>query len=1202
MTKTSLKPIPLLVASLIGVIVLTPFFEENAYADLSSLQPSVQASGDFNLSSLEDSLLSVSLQPPSFPSLPSSSKRYAPNQLLIKFRSSGPYAFTQDAESLFKNQVSWASAVAYNNSELDKLNKEAGLVAVKGLLGRQGGMSTAQALRKETEETTKILSRYPQRTTRAAKDAIRPSLTGWYRFTFTSGTDIVNLIRRYKKLSEVEAVQPNYIIEKRDLLPNDTYIDPDQNGAWAQGAWAQNYADLWGLKLVGAPKAWETTQGRKPDGKPIIVAVVDSGIDYNHPDLWKNIYVDPTVIADRNSDGVVDLDDADLNGNHQIEPNEIRDHMFGWDIPYNDNDPKDLIEGHGTHVAGTIAATANNGIGIAGVAPQAKILPVKGFDDNGGGFTEWLAEAVHYAATHGADVINNSWGCVNRCPQDPILEDVVREAYGLGSVIVFAAGNSHDDVQYYSPENMAETIAVAASDHEDKPSDFSNYGTQVDVAAPGGDSGPSCENFGINNILSLRAGNTDPYATCGDGWKEKMVVGEKYYRARGTSMAAPHTSGVAALILAKHPDISNEDVRQILMASSDDIDKPGFDNNTGAGRINAFKALQIDSVPQLKITTPANNANFGKRDTETVSISGTAAGTNFLKYELFYRAANGETAWQPIGPAVLSPVIEGPLGEWRIKDIPENNYHLMLKVTTQNGFSFQEVVGVNVLWAAPILILNQTTAVSVAISGDRIVWLDSRSSEGFETWYEIFWMDLNTGIEKKIPNVKLRPFEIGSPEIWGDTIIWKGTDGIRPTLNKYDIKTNTRSKLLDFVNGYLPQICGDRIVWGDPGPGSDSDNAFLYSLKSNSMKKLLDWRDNSEQKNPDISGDRVVWLDDRHRIETVYLYDLTTEEQRRIPPIEGRYPDGKIPRPDDFTRPKIWKDKIFWIDTRGELFDKDLYYYDLATETEHAITQGKRCYSFKVSENRVVWTDDRYGPVLDIFLYDLDKKTEQRITKQSLWNLGTGPAFDLSGNRLIFEDDDKKLYLVELGPQNHPPVLEFSDLIEDNTIQEEQSVRFTFTVTDPDHDPMAWQIHPAPLPRGVVMKTIDSRAGQETKEFTWTPDFNQAGGYEFSIRAMDPSDASAAKDFKITVEDIDFIRGDANSDGEIDMSDVIRMLLYMFKGAEITLNKDAADFNDDGYLDISDAINLLQFLYKGGPNPPPPFPNPGIDPTSDNLN
>ena len=375
-----------------------------------------------------------------------------------------------------------------------------------------------------------------------------------YVLEMGAGSDVRQAVDDFKKDPNVEYAQPDFVAEV-NMVPNDPYFSSSLR------SWGQPYDDLWGLKKMNTSAAWDTTQG-----EGVIVAVVDSGVDYNHPDIAANI-------------------------------------VPGWDFVTNTSDPMDT-NGHGTHVAGTIAAVGNNSLGIIGVAPKAKIMPLKAISSIGLGRTSDLSAAIVYAAQHGAKVINNSWGCVTSCPSNPIAEAAVRQAEDLGAVVVFAAGNSTSDVVNMSPQNMTDhkPIVVAASCPDDTLAYFSNYGSLVDVTAPG--SGLRADIYGI---LSLKAANC---FLCKDS--PNLIVNNNYLRIAGTSMAAPYVSGLAALVLSKRPDLTVEEVKTKIKVTATSI--PGF---PGAGMVNALAATRIFAINAGPDLTTTVNALLGLNGTVT---------------------------------------------------------------------------------------------------------------------------------------------------------------------------------------------------------------------------------------------------------------------------------------------------------------------------------------------------------------------------------------------------------------------------------------------------------------------------------------------------------------------------------------------------------------------------------------------------------
>ena len=341
---------------------------------------------------------------------------------------------------------------------------------------------------------------------------------------------VLEMIEKYKKDPNVEYAEPNYI-RKAFLTPDDL-----------QG-------NQWGITQIKLPQAWNTETG----SSNIIIAIVDSGVDYAHLDLVNNIWL--------NDDLVNGLDD-DLNGK--------TDDYYGWDFvgsdyqnSAEDDDPMDVVD-HGTFCAGIASAETNNAIGIAGVSWNSKIMVVRVLDNDGFSNDSIIAPGIIYAADEGADIISLSLGGAG---SSSTLEDAVDYAYSEGCLLVAASGNSDSSSVDY-PAAYDNVIAVGATNESDErcdPDDWgfglgSNYGAELDVVAPG------------NNIYSTSLGGV-------------------YGTQAGTSMAAPFVSGLAALIWSYNPTLTNMDVRDTIISSADDIGSSGWDAYTGYGRINAEEAL-----------------------------------------------------------------------------------------------------------------------------------------------------------------------------------------------------------------------------------------------------------------------------------------------------------------------------------------------------------------------------------------------------------------------------------------------------------------------------------------------------------------------------------------------------------------------------------------------------------------------------------
>ena len=377
-------------------------------------------------------------------------------------------------------------------------------------------------------------------------------LSRWFTVSLDAGQDVDQAVKAYQQSGLVEYAEPVYVYSIAST-PNDPYFSTDSS-------WGQSYADQWGLKDIQCEKAWNVSRG----DNSVIVAVIDTGVDYTHPDLAANIWNNPAEIAnngiDDNGDGYVD---------------DIR----GWNFIDNNNDVSDP-NGHGSHVSGIIAAVGNNGQGISGVCWQAKIMAIKALTSSGAGSSTDLSAAIKYAADNGARVINISWGGYGN---SSVIQDALDYAYAHNCVIVAAAGNNNTDAGRFFPGNYGPAITVAACDANDHKASFSNYGTVVDVTAPGVD------------ILSLRAKGTDM------GHNEANIVGNDYYRSSGTSMATPFVSGLAALVLSVHPEFSNADVEQAIISSCDHLGAEGKNDDYGYGRINASRTLTLNTTEQIKV-------------------------------------------------------------------------------------------------------------------------------------------------------------------------------------------------------------------------------------------------------------------------------------------------------------------------------------------------------------------------------------------------------------------------------------------------------------------------------------------------------------------------------------------------------------------------------------------------------------------------
>ena len=383
---------------------------------------------------------------------------------------------------------------------------------------------------------------------------------------------VLDAVKKYALDDDVEYAEPDFMAYA-DMVPNDPLYSPYQ--------WHMDNAEM--NSGINAEEAWKISTGINDAGEKIIVAVIDTGIAYEN---YYPYYQAP------------DLADTCF--------------VQGYDFINDDAHPND-DNNHGTHVAGTIAQSTNNNLGVAGVAHDACLMPIKALDRRGSGPYTAIAEAIYYAADEGADVINMSLG---GSADSLTLKNAVAYAYGKGVVIVAAAGNSNTDTPHYPSSYNDYVISVGATDYNKDRAPYSNYGPDVDVMAPGGDTGEDS--------------NVDSY---GDGVLQQTFSSSRrlndfnYYFFQGTSMAAPHVAGTAALLVANGNATTPDDIRAALESTTQDLGAPGRDDIFGYGLIDAAAALgwnagPIDNPPTISITNPTESATIVGAITITANATG----------------------------------------------------------------------------------------------------------------------------------------------------------------------------------------------------------------------------------------------------------------------------------------------------------------------------------------------------------------------------------------------------------------------------------------------------------------------------------------------------------------------------------------------------------------------------------------------------
>lgn len=440
---------------------------------------------------------------------------------------------------------------------------------------------------------------------------------------------------------------PNHIynVERHD---DDDHLDPFRH-------------DQWGLDAIRIDGAWERTTG----SATVVIGILDTGVELDHPDLAPNVYVNPA--EDLNGNGrfdpwgaatIVDGVSGDLDGIDQ-DRNGYVDDVSGFDFVdqvtanLGDWSGRDGVaedeQGHGTLVAGVAGAKGGNSRGISGVAPDCRIMSLRAFDATGDGEDDDIAAAIVYAADNGVDVLNMSFGDLYR---SPLLADAVRYASERGVLMVASSGNNGIPDPHY-PSGFPEVMSVGATRPDSLLSFFSAFGSSMSLVAPGED------------ILT--------------------TARDRDYRVvSGTSFSAPHVSGVAALYRSLYPDRNAGEIRYALEYGAWDVGDAGWDIDFGAGLLDATRALGIPGGGRFSILSPRSDS--GLAESAPTPVTGSVIGVGLRSWSLSW--GDGETPedWTEIG-GDSSAVLLGELGNLEPTAVPEGVITLRLRAEFTDGSS-----------------------------------------------------------------------------------------------------------------------------------------------------------------------------------------------------------------------------------------------------------------------------------------------------------------------------------------------------------------------------------------------------------------------------------------------------------------------------------------------------------------------------------
>ncbi|MEO0080287.1 MAG: S8 family serine peptidase, partial [candidate division WOR-3 bacterium] len=687
----------------------------------------------------------------------------------------------------------------------------------------------------------------------ASRLALKMGLNRVFVLAASGPFDVLQAVAEYRTLPNVEYAEPDHLGQAY-VAPN----DPRYQLQWGLKNTGQDpggdHPGIPGCDIAAEP-AWDIERG----SRDIIIGHLDTGVDLDHPDFVS--YYQASVIW-RNWDEIP-RNNADDDGNGYI------DDTLGWNFVSNNNNPQDDSRdshgnplGHGTHTAGIAAAHADNSRGIAGTCWYSQVMPLKVLNSNGWGLYSWWASAIYYAVAKGARIINMSLGGTDT---STTLRNAVDYAWNSGVVVVASMGNDNNNVPHY-PAAYDNVIAVGMTDNDD------------DRVVPGHNgSGTYGSCFGP--WIDLMAPGNWIYST---GWNDT------YLYMVGTSMAAPFVTGTAALLLSRNPDLTNNQVRNILCATAKDLGAPGFDTFYGFGRINAESALhQVQFLPGWTPETLLATSTNGC-DEADVAVSGpnvhivwtNRGATNSLYY---IRSTDGgrqfdqprqlttyQHNWNSFYPHIT---VSGNRVRVVFQDTRGSHCGIYFKSSTDNGQN----------WSGDILISDSTVESyhpDISSSGDtvHVVWNTGyrRSTNGGSIWDAI--NTAVTGLAVACAGNKVYVVKIENIS---------GTNQVK--FQRYNGTSWEPAVQLSNASGpaYLnPDVAADGqfvyVVWDQDMDNDGTTEAIIFRRSTNqgvnwqTSQTLAILGDNYTYRNPRLAASQgrvdLVWWGDRDKYWACEVY------------------------------------------------------------------------------------------------------------------------------------------------------------------------------------------------------------------------------------------------------------------------------------------------------------------------------------------
>ena len=1025
-----------------------------------------------------------------------------------------------------------------------------------------------------------------------------PDLSRIYLVHVSADADIWDLVVNLRRDPNVDWAEPNYLISVKSAvqsrqstggpshpaaplfsprLPSTSSAQglgggrdegsgtpqlPDDPFLHSSGSWGQPFPDLWGLFKIEAPAAWQLSQG-----EGVVVAVVDSGIDIEHEDLAANVWHNPGEIP---GNGI----DDDGNG--------FIDDVNGWDFTHcaKSNDVGVCLEpkqpgpdvsdqfGHGTHVAGTIAAVGNNGIGIIGVALRARVMAVKGIDSTGWGTDADLAAALAYAADNGAQVINASWG---GAPNNTI-STAVQYVIARDVVMVAAAGNDATPIERGdSPADLPEVVTVGASTHTDASAFFSDFGGPLALVAPGGgDAEPQSAADPYRSILSLLARGAVLGQDCQFGCNSDdpdtcdiipvcavapVVIGDNYLREAGTSMAAPHVSGVAALVRSRHPEFTRQQVRQVLLATADDLGPPGWDPTFGFGRVNALRAVAVDAIPVAEITAPGNQKVWDWQFPFTVQGNALGPQTALGNWQLtLHEQDTGQVTEISQGSA---PVTDGNLGTVDWAQVQRGKRYLL-------ELTVDDVAGHSAIDTKTFLVPDPLFAVipvpdpvntaggnaTLSSDGTRLALTrGDRDEQNTTVW-------LYDTVSRQLQRVASG---IGVTSDWlapdGRSLFYSG---FLPDGSKCGLASSIPAKILYGVDA-ASYTClglqlaslgptdahGDRMAFTETSENSDGTSlvteTFLYDVATRTVRQITqglpDPYDVTDQEvgnlTMSLDGMRVAFDADvdldptastgGNGTQQVFLYDDTSKTVRQL--------TGRRAMPTDGQCPSISGDgnEIAFLSSEG-VFVMDLRY------GARQIVDGSgspSCPLLSANGNQLAFTaaldldptveNEDLSP--EVFLIDLATSAATQVTDTHAGQSFPVPAaISAPGDVLLIDNRETQVdgLPLPLNPglirmirrqANQPPSLEAPPSV---AAPAATTTHVALLAVDPDGFPITFYVQGVSTPPSWWPVVLTDH-GDGTADLAVTPQLQDAGTYTLRIAAFNEAGGVAEQDLQLAV-------------------------------------------------------------------------------------